>query len=189
MVKKIILLAVILVMIFSLFACKNEDIIEEDSQNMIELHNWFFTSGVPNNAILFSHEDEKVVFECSVNSGEFISVIQPYGIKSVNARSGDTLFWRAEQGESGTEHAFIEIILKIEDNIIGYALIEILQIISSVEHTAELFKSVLFPKVGGEYQIISENQVKSIIEKLIENKVNSGKFVSEGPFIAGVYLN
>lgn len=42
---------------------------EVTTDEMIELHTWFFTSGIPNNAIVFKHTDENAKFECVVDLG------------------------------------------------------------------------------------------------------------------------
>ena len=57
---------------------------------MIELHTWFFTSGIPNNAIIFKHTDENAKFECVVDLGQF--GFGENGTKSTTVKAGDTIY-------------------------------------------------------------------------------------------------
>lgn len=61
-----------------------------------------------------------------------------------------------------SDQVFVDIILRADEHIIGYAVIEILDIDGRggyVYHTSML-KSVSFPKIEGEYQKVSEEYVK-----------------------------
>lgn len=48
--------------------CTDDSIKEESISDMIELHTWYFTSGVPNNAIKVKHMNN-TNFECIVDKG------------------------------------------------------------------------------------------------------------------------
>ena len=166
MVKKIITLWVALIMCLGLFnGCGKEDFVEVETHDMIELHTWFFTSGMPNNAIVFKDTNKSTVFECSVDNGNLKASSTQY-VKNLVAKPDDTIYW---QTDATIEQAFIEIILKIEDNIVGYAVIEILQNNTSVDYKASVCKSALIPKVNDEYQNVTEKQVKTAIEKAKTN--------------------
>ena len=70
MEKKIMSVIMSIVMLFgmafSFAGCQNE-IIETEITNMIELHTWYFTSGIPNNAIVVKNTNENAIFECSAD--------------------------------------------------------------------------------------------------------------------------
>lgn len=65
--------------------------------------------------------------------------------------------------ELDTDRVFVDLILRADDHIIGYAVIEIVDVGASrfgfTYHTCML-KSVSFPKVEGKYQTVSEAYVK-----------------------------
>ena len=66
--------------------------------------------------------------------------------------------------------AFVEIILKFDNNIIGYAVVEIYTPDGYGQtFLARVLKSALFPKIDGEYQNVTQEYVKTIIER-IKNK-------------------
>lgn len=152
-----------IVVAFSLCACGKVGFEQIETEDMIELHTWFFTSGVPNNAITVKYPNETAVFECSVNKGCFWLLSQY--VQDAIIKPNDTIYWQPETSVGGTEQAFVDIVLKLDDYIVGYAVIEIHQN-SYLDHTATLLKSAIFPKVNGEYQKLTEEQIKSIIENL-----------------------
>ena len=64
--------------------------------------------------------------------------------------------------EPESDQVFVDIILRADEHIIGYAVIEILDVDGKggfVYHT-RMLKSVSFPKVEGAYQTVSEEYVK-----------------------------
>ena len=172
MVKKLICIGVMLVMVFSFVGCGN-GFREKKTKDMIELHTWYITSGVPNNAIKLSYSDENAVFECIVDEGNFRTGFQ-YS-KNKSAKHGDTIYWVPWEtdldGEptsaiTQAERTFVEIILKVDDNIIGYAVIKIERKGDSRSYNAKILKSALIPKVDGEYQNVTKEQIKNAIEKI-----------------------
>lgn len=109
---------------------------------MIELHTWFFTSGIPNNAIVFKHTDENAKFECVVDLGQF--GFGENGTKSTTVKAGDTIYWN---NTADIEQAFVSVIVKIDNNIVGYAVIKIIQNRGPADHTANILKEVSIPKI------------------------------------------
>jgi len=136
-------------------------IIEVDAE-LVELTTWFFTSGVPNNCIKMIYPDENAVFYCTVDNG-YIDIRQPGSLKNMSVHSGNTIYYW--HGIGLVSNAFIEILLKSEENLIGYALIKV-NSRNAVSHEAVLLKSVLFPQINGKYQKVSEEYVKAAIEKV-----------------------
>ena len=169
MKKKIIAIGVVLIMMFSFAACAYKEFVEERTENMIELHTWFFTSGLLNNAIKVKNSDENAIFACSVDKGCFGAKNNAQAKKNLIIKSGETVYWSAFDldTESKIMQAYVEIIVNVDDNIIGYAVIEI-NIIkeNSLDYSANIIKSVLFPKIGGQYQNVSREHVKTMIEKI-----------------------
>lgn len=172
MAKKILILGVVLIMCLSMFSGCNDGIKVKPVNNMIELHTWYFASGIPNNAIKVKHSDNDVNFICEVDKGRIWSYdTQEFG-KNVVVKTDSTIYWDYfdEDEESNVSEALLEIVLKKNDNIIGYAVIEIESIENSLDFKANVLKSELFPKVSGQYQDISKEYVKAIVEKIKTDK-------------------
>ncbi|HCC36231.1 MAG TPA: hypothetical protein DEQ14_00665 [Treponema sp.] len=148
-----------------------ETTVVEEEADMIELKTWFFTSGVLNNLIMVKHPNENVIFECKANNGEFFHYT-PNGsrFKNLSVPSGGGLSW---QPSSVIENDFVEIVVKLEESIIGYAVIGIDQQ-GGLNYDAVVIKSVLFPQIDGKNQNISEEYVKAAIEKVKEEAMNVG---------------
>lgn len=164
MVKKILILGVALIMVFSLASCGNI-YTETEAEDMVDYSLFHYDiarswTGYP---IVLFYEEESAVFECSVDNGEF-------GLQSGTNDIGQKvyeLYWFPTNDAPIFEQAFADIILKVGDKIIGYAVIEIYATApTNMGFKARNIKSAIFPKIEGEYQNITENQVKSIIEKI-----------------------
>ena len=152
-------------------------VVEEEAE-LFDLDYWWWTSGVPQNWIEMKHPDENVVFNCSVDNGYFqlyfyngniVSYGEAVSTKNINLHSGDIIHWYGYEigGGNPTENAIIEIVLNLDENIMGYVVIEAYRNYDSIPHySANILKSVLFPKIDGEYQKISEKYVKAAIEKI-----------------------
>lgn len=156
----------------SIFVGCGGGIKETATNDMIELHTWFFTSGLQNNAIKVKHPNKNAVFECTVDNEELQYDLQQH-VKKTTVKSGDTFYWSPtdENGIIRIESAYIQIIVKIDDQIIGYAVIGINPVSSnSLDYSANVLNSSLFPKVYGPYQYITEEYVQSIIEKVKNDK-------------------
>jgi len=150
---------------------KDSEIVEVETADMIELHTWYFTSGLPNNAIKLNHTDDNVIFACSVDNGQFGFGMN--GLKTMIANSGDTLYWQDVDAEvSVIGHAFFETVLKADNNIIGYAVVRI-NATTYMWYNATILKAALFPKIDDEYQNITEEYVKAAIEKVKNEKTHA----------------
>ncbi len=150
-----------------------ETTVVEEEADIIELKTWFFTSGVPNNIIKVKHPNENVIFEYKANNGRFYYATNDgYFVKNLSVPSGGELSWQPSSGKP-VNNDFVEIVVKLEESIIGYAVIGIVQQ-SHVNHDAVVIKSVLFPQIDGKNQNISEDYVKAAIEKVKEEAMNVG---------------
>ncbi len=85
-------------------------------------------------------------------------------------RSNDGFHWQPYEKVENmpiVEEAFVEITLKIDENIVGYALVEIYPTGEpKLFFKAKTLKSAIFPQVEGEYQNISKDQVEQIMERI-----------------------
>ena len=138
---------------------------------LVRLSGWRRGSGLFNrNKLIMSYPDENVVFNCTVDNGSLYSRRHSFSnqLKNLSARYGDEIHWY-EWDQDATEsiiHAFIEVVLELEDYIIGYVVIEAYQLLQDFYCDASIIKSVLFPQTEGEYQKINKEDVKAEIEKV-----------------------
>ena len=103
--------------------------------------------------------DENIVFMCSVDRGVFSKDSSLF--KNLNVHSGESVRWIGQERLGDLSHvneAFVEIILKLEQNIVGYAVVW-----CRGSHGFAI-KSVLFPQIDGKYQNVSEEYVKTVFE-------------------------
>jgi hypothetical protein len=142
------------------------------------------TNGYP---IKLKHSNAAAVFECSVDVG-YLSNTNSYAYKegvteiskNVIGKPGNaegSITWYSDPVTRSTDslnmgfwqQALIEIIVKIDGNIVGYAVINVSR--TSYIFTGKILHSALFPQVNGEYQNVSEEQVKAAIEKVKEESL------------------
>ena len=148
-------------------------VIEEEAELFIKLEPDLLSSAIilrVNTIQLY----ENVVYNFTVDNGNLGILGQSYfNIKNVDVNSGGYVNWYSRITSNNlyecVRNAFIETVVKLDDNIIGYAVIEVFPI--NDPQSAELIganvlKSVLFPQVDGAYQNVSEEYVKSEIEKV-----------------------
>jgi hypothetical protein len=158
-------------------------VIEEDTEDMVVLYRWMPSSGEMPNVIVVKHPNNNAVFECQADNGELFpnsvrgSERYDDNVKKVHAKPGGWFRWgTAIYSEEG--HDFIEIVLKLGKNIIGYAVVDIIQRYENIgefQWDALVLKSVLFPQADGKYQNVSEEYVKTAIEKVkSEHPVEKG---------------
>lgn len=149
---------VLLVIIFSLTACGNADkeITELSVEDLLELRTWQFTSGVPNNLIAFKSPKDGMTFDCTTDKGNFYQKG-----KAVTAKPGDSVSW---QPEDGAERAYVDIVLKNGDDILGYSVIEISKNAGDGSYSANIAIFSLFLTASGEPQKITESEVAALIE-------------------------
>ncbi len=168
--KKVTLMG-IMITCFGFFLGCSTSIKEQAVSDIIELHTWHFTSGVRNNAIKVQHTDN-TIFECTVDKGYLVISNDESG-KNVLIESGETIYWTPYDDELATwiDLAYVKIILKNEDNIIGYAIIEIKQNPNSgLNYHAEILKSIVFPKINGQYQFITDEYVNTTMASIIAER-------------------
>ena len=150
---------VLLLSFVALCACET-DIVEEDAE-LVELTTWRFTSGVPNNLIEVKHSDPNAKFQLTADKGEFYEGGGEWS-QTVMRNNGELATW---QSTWEVELAYVDVVVKVDDNIVGYVVIKIMQDeVYIADYHAEVVKSVAFPKVDGQYQKISQKQVDKKIQ-------------------------
>jgi hypothetical protein len=143
--------------------------LEVETEDMIDCSLFFYSVARSSigDPIELKYSDENAVFECTVDEGSF-----DYGqelLKSITLKPGGGFYWTSGPIASGTEQAFVEIILKLDDYIIGYAVVEIYQVNNLNQYTARVLHSALIPKVDGKYQNVTEEQIKIVIDQIKNN--------------------
>lgn len=170
MKKVLVILCGFLVCFGALGGCKDENnIVERDVEEIVQLENWFFSSGIPNYIIRFIYNNENTVFHCCVERGAFwVKDSQKYE-KETTINAGDCLYWNPIALNSDVKEIYVDIIMKENENFVGYVIIKIEKIDETGDYRAEVVKSTVFPKIEGKYQPITEAQVRKKIKK-IKNK-------------------
>jgi len=167
--KKIITIGVVLIMAFSLLACRGKNYTEVETEDMVDcsLFHYFIARSWIGDPINLNNSDEAAIFDCSVDIG-ILDNFQNQNGKNVQVKSSEGFWWTPEEQRSGDEQIFVEVVLKLNSKILGYAVIEIYTNDQFGDnYYAKNIKSALFPKVNGKYQNITEKQVKKIIKKVI----------------------
>lgn len=157
-------------------------VVEVVAEDMVDCASFYFNeiASFPWRPVVLKYTDENAVFDCTVNKGTFVLLgNSPQYINKLTIEPGGEFFWQPYDrdtdgniiSENSIKQTFVEIILRIDENIVGYAVVEIYQVGEpGVFYKARNLKSVLFPKIEGECQNISESQIKSIIEQIKEEK-------------------
>ena len=162
--RAITIIVLILIMVSVLF-CGCNKLVEVDEE-MVELSVWHFTSGVANNLITVKYSDANAIFEISVDQGNLWTTGARY-LQTVTVNNGDTVRWHEfdqEWGYQDIELAYADIIVKVDDNIVGYAVVKITKVDNTLSYDAEIIKSSTFPKVDGQYQKVTQKQVEAKIK-------------------------
>ncbi len=125
-------------------------------------------------------EYDDLSFEVSVDGGTLLlweSNKITYLGSSFNTGNDTTVYWTSlsQTGENDFERymgttAYINIVIHEEENIIGYAVVEIstndLENEPAQTYSIKLLKSISFPKVNGEYQKITAEYVAAEMEQI-----------------------
>ena len=129
---------------------------------------------------LSATEYDDLSFEVSVDGGTLLlwegNKITYLG-SSFNTGNDTTVYWTnlSQTGENDFERymgttAYINIVIHEEENIIGYAVVEIstndLENEPAQTYSIKLLKSISFPKVNGEYQKITAEYVAAEMEQI-----------------------
>ena len=133
-------------------------------------------------------EYDDLSFEVSVDGGTLLlwegNKITYLG-SSFNTGNDTTVYWTnlSQTGENDFERymgttAYINIVIHEEENIVGYAVVEIstndLENEPAQTYSIKLLKSISFPKVNGEYQKITAEYVAAEMEQ-IKSETQAGQ--------------
>lgn len=137
---------------------------------------------------LSATEYDDLSFEVSVDGGTLLlwegNKITYLG-SSFNTGNDTTVYWTnlSQTGENDFERymgttAYINIVIHEEENIVGYAVVEIstndLENEPAQTYSIKLLKSISFPKVNGEYQKITVEYVAAEMEQ-IKSETQAGQ--------------
>lgn len=129
---------------------------------------------VPGLPLELSYPDEYVNFTVRTSDGVFRNNVNGeskfYG-KEVELPNNSTIYWNNLSDNNENELLFnitsyLDIIIRSNEHIVGYAVIKIYPITEFKQghvYSAKMLKSVSFPKVDGEYQNISLDFIESEI--------------------------
>ena len=137
-------------------------VIVENVDGMIVTEAWYFTSGIPNNAITAKYYGEKsadATFTFTTGNG---SLRNKNGEgRTLEVGADETLYWSPDDDTVQANGTEIKIILKIDDHIAGCALLKV-SANNAVDYSAEAVKTAVFPKINGAYQNVTQAQTEAV---------------------------
>ena len=129
---------------------------------MVTLETWLFTSGVPNNLITVTDKREDAVYVCTTEKGDFWSRAEGGYCKQVTLSAGETTSWQPIRSAEEIEFDFVDIIVKENDEVVGYAVIKITER-ERMDHEAKVLKARYF--LAPVTQEFVEGIIKNIKDK------------------------
>lgn len=186
--KSLTLMILMLVSVFAVACGQNPNIVadmgilETDAPDMVELLYWWMFDDIwidgdyqtPHQIILKS-DNENAVFITTVEEGYFLagegwrmgSIPEDHNVlrtKTVKPNEMNNYLFAIPVRHDYLD--YIKIVEKEEDHIVGYAFIKVTfecedDVYSLVPH---LIKAARFPKVDGEYQDITQEQMNAVFE-------------------------
>lgn len=160
------------------YAFDNGQMIEVNLDEGVEIpwnHGWSpGINVVPGLPIKFTYKNQEFSLYVTADQAQLInwkdgkvSVMQ----QPVLMKSGDTIYWQMRDTDVWAQKKdvhYVNVLNKEQDFIVGYAIIKIAGNTSEPGgkvYVASVIKNVLFPKVNGQYQNITEEYVNAEIEK------------------------
>ena len=181
-IKNILCLLLAMSMFTVLFACATENelgILEKTDNNMVTFEMWGDTMGISTAYINYTtlRGEEGSEFVCSTSTqdpmqeGLFLSDTRTGGTTLTTA-SGTTIFWTYQSYDeegylhfSENETIWLEFVNRKDSQIIGYAVVKVTRI-DKYNYEPEVVKAVTFPRVNGEYQTVTEEQITQLIKNV-----------------------
>lgn len=151
----------------AVLATKKSILVEVEVDDMVDCSKFFYFvgrswTGYP---ITLDYANENAVFICTVETGVFGWRPPSDEARRVEVKPGNGFWWNPV-GIAEVKPVYVNIILKLDNTILGYALIELYPSdANGFSFFARTVKSALFPKIDGEYQNITEPQVNMLINK------------------------
>ena len=164
-------------------ASSDEELVMQEGIELPVDYNWSLAMssrpGLP--LKLTTSEHPNATFEVSVEGGTLLlweANQISYMESPFNAENGTTIYWTNLSQTNGNDfeqylesEAYISVIIREEENIIGYAVVQIytndMENAPAQNYSAKLLKSVSFPTVNGTYQSITPEYITSEINKVI----------------------
>lgn len=150
-----------------------QELTEVDTSGMVECSEFHFESvrSSPGTPIVLNYNNSEAIFECSVNSGLFY-LLNVVDENNIEVAPGGSFWWiPSEDSFNSNNRIFVDVVLKLDNKIIGYAVIELYSSDSTrLNFFARTIKASLFPIINGEYQTVTAIQVNSIINKIKDQK-------------------
>ena len=142
---------------------------ERETNDYISATFSFMASSVYGYCISVEHYNKNLKFLCSVEYGSFGSP----GLKTVELKSGENCYWGFDNymHESWNSTIYADVIAKNGEQIIGYGVIGFFKYHTGMEDKdrCKVLKFAVFPKVEGEYQTVSEDQIKKAMDEIKNN--------------------
>lgn len=120
-------------------------------------------------------EGHEITYDISINYGEIRKSGNKYPLedKNVTIGNGDTVYWTVdevikmistdyttEMVKEKTSGVYADVIIKADGNIVGYAVFEMVCTLPEIYFfNSILLRSVFYPKVDGEFQVITDEYV------------------------------
>ncbi len=136
---------------------------EREANDYIKV-NMGVLSSVYSYNISVEHNDENLIFLCSVRYGHFVVLESS---QTIELKSGENCYWGFNTFPHSTE--YLEIIAKNGEQIIGYGLIGLYPPQNTIWGECKVLKFAVLPQVGGEYQTVSEEQIKKAMAEIKNN--------------------
>lgn len=150
-----------------------QELTEVDTNGMVECSEFHFESArsSPGAPIVLNYNNSEAIFECSVNRGLFY-LQNVTDVNNIVVAPGGGFWWiPSEDSFNSNNRIFVDVVLKLDNKIIGYAVIELYpEDTTRLNFLARTIKASLFPIINGEYQTVTAIQVNSIISKIKEDK-------------------
>ena len=138
---------------------------EQEVDDMVDCSTFHYNiaqSGM-GNPIRLNNSNEGVAFTCTTERGAISED------NKISLKSGDG-FWWWPNDDLSLSGAMVDIVLRLEENIVGYAVVEIYPLSESgVQFAARTLKSALLPKMKGQLQIVTQEQVQTAIDEVKMN--------------------
>lgn len=131
------------------------------------------------NPFTITYDDDDVLFYCKIDNGFLTEGIatpkEVSDTKELVVKNGDKFLWSFTLNKHPEQNNFLEAIFKKDDNIVGCAVVWCEIFLGTVGYVTlvdyKCLKSVVFPKVDGEYQNITEEDVNELILEA-KNSIN-----------------
>lgn len=173
-----------LLVITAYAASSDEELVMQEGMELPADYNWSLAmSSRPGLPLKLTYsEHPNAIFEVSVEGGTLLlweSNQISYMESPFNAENGTTIYWTNISQTNGNDfdrylesEAYINIIIREEENIIGYAVVQIytndMEDEPAQNYSAKLLKSVSFPMINGTYQKITSEYIATEMEEVKE---------------------